>query len=116
VLGARKTLKRLWRWRFLPAVVKRHPELRDPMPLRIFWKPRHALFPLVLAALPLARRRPLAALALALPWALAAKPSYGSSPRGLLRSASELPTAALVDAVEIAACARGSVDHRSLLL
>jgi len=51
-----------------------------------------------------------------MPWAAAALPSYGSSPRGRLRAATELPGRAVVDLVELAALARGSVRHRTVLL
>ncbi len=110
VLGLRRRVAFGWRWRDLPAVVKRHPELRREATLGVFWKPRHAR--LVLALAGAALRRPL----LALPWAAAALPSYGPGPRGRLRAVSELPGQALVDAVEVAALARGSVRHRTLFL
>jgi hypothetical protein len=116
VLPLPRALRGLWRWRHVAAVVKRHPQLRDPMPLRLFWKPRHARLALALAAAPLAPRRPLLALALALPWARAALPAYGRSPRGLARAVTELPARAVVDAVEMAAVARGAVEHRTVLL
>lgn len=99
-----------WRWRQLPALVARHPELRRHAELGVFWKRRHARFVLALAGV--AFRRP----ALALPWAVAALPSYGPSPRGRLRAVSELPGQALVDAVEVAALAAGSARHRTLFL
>ncbi|HEX2085576.1 MAG TPA: glycosyltransferase [Solirubrobacteraceae bacterium] len=99
-----------WRWRQLPALVARHPELRRHAELGVFWKRRHARFLLALAGL--AARRP----ALALPWALAALPSYGPGVRGRVRAVSELPGQALVDAVEVAALAQGSARHRTLFL
>jgi GT2 family glycosyltransferase len=111
-----RALRGLRRWRYVPAVVKRHPALRRRMPLGIFWKPRHAWLALALAGLPLARRHPLAALALALPWARSAAPSYGRSPRGLLRSAAELPARALLDGAEMAIVARGAAAERTVLL
>ena len=110
VLGLRRRAAFAWRWRDLPAVVKRHPELRRDATLGMFWKPRHAWLALALAGV--ATRRPL----LALPWARAALPSYGSGARGRLRAVSELPGQAAVDAVELAALARGSVRHRTLFL
>ena len=99
-----------WRWRQLPGLVARHPDLRRHAELGVFWKKRHARFVLALAAV--ATRRP----ALALPWALAALPSYGSGPRGRARAVTELPGQAVVDAVEVAALAAGSVRHRTLFL
>jgi GT2 family glycosyltransferase len=110
VLGLRRRLAFAWRWRDLPAVVARHPELRRDATLGVFWKRRHAWLALALAGA--AARRP----ALALPWARAALPSYGPGVRGRLRAVWELPGQAAVDAVELAALARGSVRHRTLFL
>ena len=102
--------RQLWRWQHNAYVVRRHPRLRRRFPLGVFWKTRHAT--LALAAAGLATRRPL----LALPYLVDALPSYGRSPRGLARAASEVPGRALDDAIELAACARGSLRYRTLLL
>ena len=110
VLGLRRRLAFGWRWRDLPSLVRRHPELRRNATLGVFWKPRHAWLTLALAGL--AARRP----ALALPWAAAALPSYGPGARGRLRAVSELPGQAAIDAVELAALASGSLRHRTLFL
>ena len=104
-----------WRWRQLPALVRRHPGLRREMPHRYFWKQRHPRLLLALAGLAAARRAPAAAL-LALPWARAALPSYGPGPRGRLRAVAELPGQAVVDTAEVAALAVGSARHRTLFL
>ena len=104
-----------WRWRQLPAMVRRHPALRREGVLGVFWKPRHAWFTLALGGALASRRAPAAAL-LALPWVRAALPAYGSGVRGRLRSAAELPGQATVDAVELAALAVGSVRARTLFL
>jgi GT2 family glycosyltransferase len=110
-----RTARAAWRFRDLPGIVRRHPRLREPYPLRIFWKPRHAWLGLAVAGVALARRRPWL-LALALPWARAALPSYGSGPRGRARAVAELPRQAAVDLAEMGALAVGSVRQRSLLL
>ncbi|HEX8120652.1 MAG TPA: glycosyltransferase [Solirubrobacteraceae bacterium] len=99
-----------WRWRQMPGLVARHPRLREHAELGVFWKRRHARFVLALAGV--ATRRP----ALALPWALAALPSYGPGARGRARALSEVPGQALVDAVEVGGLALGSVRHRTLFL
>jgi GT2 family glycosyltransferase len=109
-------LRETWRWQHLAYVVRRHPQLREHMPLRLFWKPSHALLIPALAGLWLARRHPLLAALLVLPWALVARPSYGSSPRGLARAATELPARMAVDVTETAAMVRGSLRHGTPML
>ncbi len=47
-------LRSLPRWRSLPEVVRRHPELRDELHHRIFWKPSHPLAVLALVGVALA--------------------------------------------------------------
>jgi GT2 family glycosyltransferase len=108
-------LRGLWRWRHLAEVVKRHPGIRDGLPLRVFLHARHAWFLVGLAGLALAPRRPAAAL-LAAPWVRVRLPSYGPGLRGRLRAASELPALAAVDATEVAVLAVGSAEHRTLFL
>ena len=116
-----------WRWRDLPGVVARHPEVRRELVGGVFWRASHAWLPLALAGGVLSARRarsgrrrrrwrraPLALLAL--PWAVTAAPARGPSVRGRLRAVSELPGRAVVDAVEVAGLAWGSVRHRALLL
>ncbi len=110
VLDLPDRLRFAWRWRDLPAMVKRHPDLRRNATLGVFWKPRHAWLALALAGA--AAKRPL----LALPWAAKALPSYGPSVRGRFRAVTELPGQAAIDAVEMAALARGSIRHRTLFL
>lgn len=112
-------LRSSWRWRHLPAVVGRHPQLRSATAFSgLFWKPRHAWFSLALAgtALAAAARRPALAGAALVPWALSAAPAYGSSWRGRVRAGLELPAEAAIDAVELAALAAGSIRHRTIFL
>jgi glycosyltransferase involved in cell wall biosynthesis len=105
----------LWRWQDVAGTIKRHPALRARLPVGgLFWKPRHV--GLALAAAGLASRRRSLALAGAANYARVAAPSYGTSPRGLLRAATELPGRAVLDAVEVAALARGSLRHRTFFL
>jgi GT2 family glycosyltransferase len=109
-------VRALWRWQHTAYVIKRHPSLRRGFPLGVFWKVRHAKLALALAGAPLARRRPLLAAALSVPYARHVLPSYGRTPRGLARAVSELPGRAAADAVEMAAVARGSLRYRTLVL
>ena len=108
-------LRETWRWQHLAYIVRRHPQLREHMPLRLFWKPSHAALLPALAGLR-ARAAPAARALLAAPWIAIARPSYGSSPRGLARAASELPARMAIDVAETAAMARGSVRHRTPML
>lgn len=113
----RARVREVWRWQHLPFVTRRHPEVREHLAGGgWFWKPTHARVPFLLAGLATASRRPLLGAALVSPWAAVSLPSYGSSPRGRLRALSELPAHAVVDLIEVAALARGSIRHRSLLL
>src|SRR5690606_4566749 len=74
-----------WRWRQLPALVRRHPGLRRHAALGVFWKPRHGWFCLALiglvAAAAGARGRRAADVALARPWTPGAAPHHGPGPR-----------------------------------
>ncbi|WP_354702342.1 hypothetical protein DSM112329_02699 [Paraconexibacter sp. AEG42_29] len=107
-----------WRWQHLPYLTRKHPEIRRSYAGGgWFWKPQHTKVPfLLLAATLLLRGRPAAALVATVPWAAGSMPGYGSSWRGRARAVSELPGSAVLDVVEVAALARGSVRHRSLLL
>jgi len=110
-------LRSLPRWRHVVKVVRANPEMRGVLTFGVFFKPSHAGLPGVLAALPaLARRRPGLAALLALPWALTAAPRYGLGPRGIARSASELPGRLVLDVAEAAVLVRGSVEERTLVL
>ena len=82
----------------------------------IFWKTRHALVPARASPGRSARAQHRAALLLALPWVRFARPSYGTGrAAGCARSPS-CPGQAVIDAVEVAALAVGSVQHRTLFL
>lgn len=110
-------LRSLSRWRHVAKVVKANPEMRGVLTFGVFHKPSHAALPGVLAALPaLARRRPRLAALLVLPWAVIAAPRYGAGPRGLARSASELPGRLVLDVAETAVLVRGSIEERTLVL
>jgi GT2 family glycosyltransferase len=104
-------VKGSWRWQHMALLVRRHPRLREELPLGGWaWKASHAHF--LLAVLGLLARRPW----LALPWLLTAPRRYGDHPRALARTASELPGRAVLDAVETAALVRGSLRYRTPLL
>ena len=105
-----------WRWRQIPATVRRHPGLRRDAALGVFWNARHGWFLLGVAGGAAASRRGPLALLLALPWARAAMPQDGGGPRGRVRALLELPGKAAIDAVEVAAFTAGSMKARTLFL
>jgi GT2 family glycosyltransferase len=109
-------LRGLLRWRDLPLLVKRHPELREAFPMWVFWKPAHVWLPFFLAGLVMTQRRNVLWAVLCLPWLAHQTPKHGTNPRGRYRNAAELPSRVLVDAVELAVMASGSARHRTLLL
>jgi len=113
--GLPATLRSLARWRDMPGLVKRHPEVRRHVCARFFWKREHAALVASLVGIALARRDGRSA-ALTLPWLALSLRHRGYAPRGILRSVSELPGRAAIDAVETATLARGSIHHRTLLL
>jgi GT2 family glycosyltransferase len=113
--SVRSVFRAAWRWRDLPGVVAAHPELRAAgAGWGYFWKPRHARLALAVAGA--ASRRPLIAALAAVPWAVEAMPSYGSSPRGRVRAFSELPMQLGLDLVEVAGMVAGSIRHRTVFL
>lgn len=99
-------LRSLWRWHDLPLLLRRHPQLRDTLDGRVFWKSSHPLALLAVAGVVGAFGKPALAL-LAVPllsdrWR-ARGPRFGTQ-------------VAIADAVEVAVVLTGSVRHRSLLL
>jgi len=117
--GLRETVRRAWAWRDLAAVPKRHPAIRRHLFARTFWRPSHAALLATAAAhlVPLdARRRRVARAGALAALATTAAPRYGTNPRALARSLTELPGHILVAAAETAAAAAGSVRHGTLFL
>jgi cellulose synthase/poly-beta-1,6-N-acetylglucosamine synthase-like glycosyltransferase len=100
-LGLAGRVRQTLAWTESVRVVGMHPELRDLLTARVFWRPSHPLLLLALAAA--ATRRPLVAL-------------VGAAPYVRHRRGRWLPVHAVVDAVEIAAAAAASVRYRTLML
>ena len=112
LLGA---VRRSVRWQHLAYVVKRHPHVRERLELGVFWRRSHVLLSLGLAGgVAALRARPAAALAL--PYLAHTVRRRGTHLRGLVRGAAELPGRVVIDAVEMATLARGSVRYRTLFL
>jgi hypothetical protein len=113
--GLRAMLNLALKWRHLPLVVKRHPDLRDLYTLRVFWRRRHLLLALGVVGVAAGVSAP-PARALALPYARDVLRRHGTNPRGRLRALTEAPGKVAVDVVELAALAWGSARHRTLFL
>jgi glycosyltransferase involved in cell wall biosynthesis/GT2 family glycosyltransferase len=105
-----------WRWQHLARLFARQPELRRHLHLRVFWTSRHGWLVVAAAGGALAARGHGRAALLAVPWAVDASRQRGHGPRGVARSALELPGEMVADALEIAALARGSVRYRTFVV
>jgi glycosyltransferase involved in cell wall biosynthesis len=101
------------RWWTAPLLFRRHPDHRAHLWRGVFFGRRHAELALLVAALAVARRRPLLAAAAALPYAVGFVDPAGRGPRGALRAALHLPARAVADAAIAAGLIRGSVRYRS---
>jgi GT2 family glycosyltransferase len=110
-----QVLRGRMRWRDVPYLLKRHPQLRESLPLWIFWRRSHVWLPFFLAGVYLVKRDRLA-LVMCVPWLAHRMPTRGTSLRSRLRAVSELPLRLAVDTAEYAAFIRGSIRHRTLLL
>ena len=108
-------LRQNLKWRHLAYLAKRHPEVREVFPLRVFWDADHMYTSAALAGA-LGSRRHRAALALALPYVLRALGRRGSGRNARIVAAAELPGQAVRQAAEVAGLAAGSVRHRTLVL
>lgn len=113
----RGRVRSTWRWQHGVLALQRHPELRGMLHRGVFWRPAHGPFLLAAAgvATAAATRRALP-LALALPYLRTRVPRYGRAPRQLAAAARDTAGLAVVDAVEVATMASGSVRYRTLVL
>ena len=112
VLGAIRGTRK---WEHLPLLVRKHPDYRRHMILRIFWRETHAEYYAAAAGIALSRKNPLA-LVLAAPYVRRAMNRRGSSRRGRLASAIELPGRVAVDTAEVVTMIRGSIRYRTPML
>ena len=100
------------RWRDLPAVVARHPGLREWLHRGHFWNREHMAIAIALAGLPLARRRPALAALAAVPYLSARVNWREPHPRRIARAVATLPLFAALDAIEVAARLPAAIRHR----
>jgi hypothetical protein len=98
-------------------VVARHPQQRRALDMGLFTKRRHALLVLALAGLPFARRRPLLALAAAIPYLRSYNPGPGwTLGRAVWWLVVFLPRRLLLDSTEVGAMAASSVKYKTPVL
>jgi glycosyltransferase involved in cell wall biosynthesis len=109
-----------WRWQGLPLVIRRHPEVRQLLVKRVFWKPSHppaitAAAGMVIGSAVRGRLGVLIGLASLWPYA-----RYRLRDAPLTtkyeRRVALLPAALAADLNEVAVLAVGSVRHRCLML
>ena len=111
-----QVLRGRWRWKDLPYLIKKHPELRANFPMWVFWKRTHFWFPFFLFGLWGVRRKSLALAVFCAPYAVHSVGKHGTNPRGRYRNLIEWPTHVAVDVVEMAALARGSAKYRTFFI
>lgn len=105
------------KWRIAAVNLKRHPQLRDALHRRIFWKQSHERLLLALGAAALASRgRPPAAVLVAIaglaPYLALQRSQHGSYPGTI----AALPAHVALDSAELLAMLRGSVAVRTVVL
>lgn len=110
-MGLPEHIRHTAQWTDAAEALAMHPELRDLLFLRIFWKPTHPWLIATALALP-ARRARLASIVLA-PYLLRYVSIYRGDPRVLARA---LPKHLVIDICEIATAVTGSIRHRTLML
>jgi GT2 family glycosyltransferase len=113
-LGARGYLRRLWAWSEAMRPYGMHPELRRHLHRGLFWNLSHYLLLRALLGVVLSRRRwawPLAWWLMK--WFLAYERAEARKHAG---SQLYAPWYAIRDVVEIAACVRGSLRYRTVVL
>jgi GT2 family glycosyltransferase len=108
-------LRQNLKWRHLAYLVKQHPEMREQLPLGIFWDEEHLLVTVAAAGVLGARRSPWL-LVLAVPYVRRASRRRGGRLRDRALALAELPGQATRQVAEVLGMAAGSVRHRTPLL
>lgn len=109
------TVRETLRWTGIPRVIALHPDRRDLLYRRLFWKPSHPVALLAGSALLVAPRHPVLGAALAAPyaWYRTRRAPLCPGPR---RRLATLPGALLIDLLEVIVMVRGSIRARTLVL
>jgi glycosyltransferase involved in cell wall biosynthesis len=110
--GALALIRSTQKWRGTVRNVARHPQLRDALHRRVFWKRSHERLLIAAAGLVLARTAPALALAAAVPYLALHRAEHGS----YVGTAAALPAHLALDAAEVVAMLRGSVAAGTLVL
>jgi glycosyltransferase involved in cell wall biosynthesis len=115
--GVTQAMRDGFAWDTAPLVLARHPEHREVILHRLFWKEAHEYLLLALAGVALANRTKGVSLLAAAPyvrwhWDRRVKPT----PRRLAGYAAYLLERGLADGAEIAGTARAAIRHRTPLL
>jgi len=108
-------LRQNLKWRHLAYLVKRHPELRHELPLRVFWDFDHLWMTVALAGVLGARHRP-ALIGLVAPYALRSAGRRGGGRGARAVALIEMPGQAARQLAEVLGLAMGSLRHRTFLL
>jgi glycosyltransferase involved in cell wall biosynthesis len=110
-LGLAGVLRQTLKWTDSVRTLSMHPELRELLTARVFWKPTHPL--LLLAGAGVATRRPLIAAVAAAPYVRHYRRVHGGSVGAAARW---LPVHLAIDATEVGTAVAGSIRHRTLML
>ena len=110
-LGLVGMLRHTVKWTDSVRVLAMHPELRELLTARVFWRPSHPRLLLALAAL--ASRRPLVAGLGAGLYLSHYRRRYGGDAATAARA---LPAHVAIDLCEIATAVAGSIRHRTLMI
>src|SRR5262249_15058092 len=114
--GAWQLIRSTQKWRLGVRNVARHPQLRTALHRGVFWKPSHERLLIAAAALALGARRGGTARALAaaglIPYVVLQRSQHGS----YAGTAAALPAHVALDAAEVVAMVRGSIEAGTLVL
>jgi hypothetical protein len=113
-IGIAQSMRRAWRLRHLPALVRRFPGLRSRFSAGFVVDSAHIFLLLAAGGLLASRRRN--GLVLLAPWLLRRTGSLPRRPTGWVMATSRLPARLVLDATETVALAWGSAESRSPLL
>lgn len=111
----RATIRETLRWTGIPRVIALHPDRRDLLYRRVFWKASHPAALLAAVSLAVVHRHPMAGGMLAVPyaWYRTRRAPLCPGPR---RRWVALPGALVVDLLEVAVMVRGSWRARTVVL